>query len=76
MTEEQFINKYLEMMEIDEATKLTFAGVKDLLSAVYESDINFIYDGFGTTWSKRCPECGKDSMVVVRPGKAQCDSCE
>lgn len=35
----------------------------------------FIADGFGSTWSIKCPECGKDTMVVTRPGKAQCMSC-
>lgn len=34
-----------------------------------------IEDGFGSAWSKRCPECGKNSMQVVRPGKAQCKYC-
>jgi len=34
-----------------------------------------ISDGFGSTWLKRCPECGKDSMVVIRPGKVQCNNC-
>ena len=34
-----------------------------------------ISDGFGSTWSKKCPMCGKDTMEVVRPGKVQCANC-
>ncbi len=34
-----------------------------------------ITDGFGNYWPKRCPECGRMSMEVVRPGKAQCEYC-
>jgi hypothetical protein len=37
--------------------------------------IKTIEDGFGNVWAKKCPECGKNKMVVVRPGKAQCDNC-
>jgi hypothetical protein len=33
-----------------------------------------ITDGFNH-WKKRCPECGRMSMEVVRPGKAQCRYC-
>jgi len=32
-------------------------------------------DGFGNAWSASCPECRKKTMVVVRPGKAQCSNC-
>ena len=38
-------------------------------------DENIIDDGFGCTWSKTCPNCGRKSMEVVRPGKAQCTHC-
>jgi hypothetical protein len=34
-----------------------------------------IDDGFGGVWSKTCPECGRKSMQVVRPGKVQCAYC-
>ena len=34
-----------------------------------------IADGFGGTWGRRCLECGRDSMEVVRPGKVQCSFC-
>lgn len=27
------------------------------------------------SWNKKCPECGKMSMVIVRPGKVQCNKC-
>ena len=36
---------------------------------------DIISDGFGNEWSKKCSECGKMSMVVVRPGKVQCNNC-
>jgi len=34
-----------------------------------------ITDGYGGRWSITCPECGKDTMHVVRPGKVQCGEC-
>lgn len=34
-----------------------------------------ISDGFGNSWYIKCPTCGKDSMVIVRPGKVQCRNC-
>ena len=34
-----------------------------------------ITDGYAF-WSKRCHECGRDSMEVVRPGKVQCAYCD
>lgn len=34
-----------------------------------------IEDGFGSSWSKKCGICGKDTMEVVRPGKVQCSNC-
>ena len=37
--------------------------------------IDTIKDGFGSEWSTTCPECKKDSMFVVRPGKCQCSNC-
>lgn len=33
-----------------------------------------ITDG-DTKWSAYCPECGKKTMQVVRPGKIQCSNC-
>jgi hypothetical protein len=38
-------------------------------------DGSTIEDGFGSVWSAWCPECGKKSMSVVRPGKVQCNHC-
>ena len=35
-----------------------------------------IEDGFGSMWSAFCPTCKQKSMVVVRPGKVQCNNCE
>lgn len=34
-----------------------------------------IEDGFGSVWSAWCPECGKRTMNVVRPGQVQCSNC-
>ena len=34
-----------------------------------------VEDGFGGVWSATCPECGRKSMHVVRPGKVQCAYC-
>ena len=43
---------------------------------LYEpKDASTIEDGFGSCWSAWCPECGKKSMSVVRPGKVQCNNC-
>lgn len=36
--------------------------------------VETISDGYAT-WLKKCPDCGKNTMVVIRPGKAQCDNC-
>lgn len=38
-------------------------------------DESVIEDGFGSSWSAWCPECGKKTMSVVRPGKVQCSRC-
>ncbi len=35
-----------------------------------------ITDDAGNTWLKTCPNCGNDTMHVVRPGKVQCSNCE
>lgn len=40
--------------------------------ARYDSHDEQIGDGFGNVWSKTCPECGQDTLEVVRPGKVQC----
>ena len=34
-----------------------------------------IEDGHGNWWHKRCPRCGRNTMKVVSPGKAQCTMC-
>jgi hypothetical protein len=53
--------------------KITREIIPTILETVSADDI--IEDGFGNAWSKRCPECGRNSMQVVRPGKAQCGYC-
>lgn len=35
-----------------------------------------IEDGFGSTWSAVCSQCGCESMYVNRPGDARCSHCE
>ena len=37
---------------------------------------DIISDGSGGMWSAICPQCGEKSMVVVRPGKIQCNQCD
>jgi hypothetical protein len=37
--------------------------------------IETVSDGFGSVWAKKCPDCDIGTMVVVRPGKVQCDYC-
>lgn len=44
-----------------------------LPKASEEQDL--IEDGHGSTWSAWCPECGRRTMHVVRPGKVQCSKC-
>jgi len=36
---------------------------------------DMIEDGLGNSWPIVCPTCGRRSMQVVRPGKAQCGYC-
>lgn len=47
-------------------------GVEDGSGWVKDETIS---DGFGGEWLKKCPDCGKDEMAVVRPGKVQCNNC-
>jgi len=43
---------------------------------LYKSqDDSTIEDGFGSVWSAWCCMCGRKSMHVCRPGKAQCGYC-
>ena len=34
-----------------------------------------IKDGFGNEWELKCPQCNRDSMQVMSPGKVQCKYC-
>ena len=38
-------------------------------------DEEVLDDGFGMQCSPYCPDCGRKSMSIVRPGKVQCDLC-
>lgn len=42
----------------------------------YCLDNKILFNGFGGSWSITCPECKKDTMQIVRPGKVQCSHCE
>ncbi len=35
----------------------------------------YIEDGFGSSWPKKCCVCHQDTMYVVRPGEANCSNC-
>ncbi len=74
------LRKILEFKDVDEIHKCATEALKCLYldgGADYTSDPDdIIEDGFGSAWSKTCPECGKKSMVVVRPGKCQCNNCD
>ena len=37
--------------------------------------LRVISDGHGSERDAECPTCGRMSMVVVRPGKCQCNHC-
>jgi hypothetical protein len=43
------------------------------LDKIKEDDT--IEDGFGSIWSAWCCMCNTRNMVVVRPGKVQCNVC-
>lgn len=49
--------------------------LKSQLAAMKALDPDTISDGFGLTCSVVCPQCGKRTMEVVRPGKVQCSNC-
>ena len=51
-----------DMCRID---RVPIIGTKDV---VFPQNIK---DGYGNTWSAKCPECG-GLMQVVRPGEARC----
>lgn len=40
-----------------------------------EKEQVFLDDGFGNRCSIICPECGRPTMQIVRPGKFQCAEC-
>ena len=54
---------------------VVFEIINGLWEGRYRAEDNIIDDGFGNMWSKTCPECGKESMEIVRPGKVQCAYC-
>lgn len=43
-----------------------------LASDAGEAQGGILDDGFGNQWPKTCPDCGEQSMQIVRPGKVQC----
>ena len=40
---------------------------------IFNIDGDYITDGFGSYWWAFCQKCNKRSMVVVRPGKVECE---
>ena len=66
-----------EVDKIEEAPRKIANMLEDILTYNLKKDINeiMIADSFGNMWSKRCPECKKMSMQIVRPGKVQCKYC-
>lgn len=48
---------------------------KARLKRIHSKTLKTITDGFGTYWSAVCPVCGKESMVIIRPGVARCEEC-
>ena len=55
-----------------EAIRLATGAIKEY----YAEKKNTIEDGFGSSWSKTCCNCGKDAIHIVRPGKVQCGNCD
>jgi len=64
------IDTYLKMF-----AKLGEESAKFLHEGKYFDPTDIVEDGFGNAVSAYCPECGEKSMVVVRPGKFQCNNC-
>jgi len=48
---------------------------EEIKEKTYDGCGDTISDGYGSCAPKRCPECGGDTMGVVRPGKFQCMEC-
>ena len=38
--------------------------------------VKTITDGFGNYWSIKCPLCGTNTMIIIRPGVARCSVCD
>ncbi len=66
---ENFNYTYQMIDRIDEKTL-------EIVGNIFEKEesLNTITDGYAS-WSKICPTCGKDSMVIVRPGSVACEYC-
>ena len=44
---------------------------------IFNNGDDYITDGFGSYWWAFCQVCNKRSMVVVRPGRVECEyGCE
>jgi hypothetical protein len=71
-TAEDFIETFIKdkMGVVSAVGKMPVAKKKD------RGKNDLVDDGFGSTWSAYCPDCGKKAVHVVRPGKAQCSNCE
>lgn len=73
---EPYVNKMLDRRSALE--RIRNSGTQAELSfepAPQREDLPTISDGFGSEWPAICAECGRPTMAVVRPGKAQCSEC-
>lgn len=66
------LETHIECMLIDDNTKDEFVFI---LKKVEKHKGRIIEDGFGNSCSAICPQCKKESMQIVRPGKFQCKYC-
>ena len=69
----EMVNRWLIETETHVLDYLTTKQAFKHWKKINKPDI--IEDGFGSAWSIKCPECGRKSMQVVRPGKVQCKHC-
>lgn len=72
---EELIRHYLNASEPGVQSVATLDLYDDAYLDGVSADGLLIGDGCGTIWSKKCPRCGGNNIVVVRVGNAQCQDC-
>ena len=69
----------IDQINDDDVKYIRFDLVSELIfekrQLLEEIERNTIDDGFGNVWSAICPVCLKETIQVIRPGKAQCYLC-